>query len=562
MFCIKHHGRRGLIHKLLTLFGLILLITSCGVKKSLKDQPKLEGFNNKIPKRVQINDSTFVVGKNQLRKNKHGLWELYVKGDPLERGLANGSLTKELLQKQEGIFFSKVEEMVPSKFKQMLLRKFLAWYNRKLYLNIVDEYKTEIYGVSRFAGDDYDYVADDYMRSLYLHGAHDIGHALKDLALVGCSSFAVWDDKSADGGLLIGRNFDFYAGDEFAKQKIIAFVAPDTGYKYMSVTWGGMIGVVSGMNNQGLTVTINAGKSDIPLVAKTPISLLTREILQYASTIEEAIAIAKKRQVFVSEAILVGSAKDHKAVTIEVSPNNFGVYEVANTSQLLCSNHFQSDAYANDENNIKQKAESHSQYRYERMEELLSENNKINPKKAVSILRNTKGLHDKDIGYGNEKALNQLLAHHGIVFQPDQLKVWISTNPYQLGEFVSYDLNKVFEKFEHQNFEENISEEQLLIPADDFIKTEAYRNYELYRQLRHELMAVINAKGNASSELLKELESTNPEYWEVYELVGKYYYEKGYDAAALIEFKKALTKEITTVPDRERIEKYVRKIEK
>ncbi|QCX39581.1 acyl-CoA--6-aminopenicillanic acid acyl-transferase [Aureibaculum algae] len=567
MFCIKHHGRRGLIHKLLTLLGLILLITSCGVKKSLKDQPKLEGFNNKIPERVQINDSTFTVGKNQLRKNEHGLWELYVKGDPLERGLANGSLTRELLQKQEGIFFSKVEEMVPSKFKQMLLRKFLAWYNRKLYLNIVDEYKTEIYGVSRYAGDDYDYVADDYMRSLYLHGAHDIGHALKDLALVGCSSFAVWDDKSADGGLLIGRNFDFYAGDEFAKQKIIAFVAPDTGYKYMSVTWGGMIGVVSGMNDQGLTVTINAGKSDIPLVAKTPISLLTREILQYASTIEEAIAIAKKRKVFVSEAILVGSAKDHKAVTIEVSPNNFGVYEVTNTSQLLCSNHFQSEAYANDENNIKQKAESHSQYRYERMEELLTENDKINPEKAVSILRNTKGLNDKEIGYGNEKALNQLLAHHGIVFQPDQLKVWISTNPYQLGEFVSYDLNTVFQKFDlpnvgsgKQNFKETISEEQLNIPADDFIKTEAYKNYERYRQLRHELIAIIDAKGNASSELLKELESANPEYWEVYELVGKYYYEKGYDAAALIEFKKALTKEITTVPHRVRIEKYIKKV--
>jgi len=547
---------------LLILIGLILLLTSCGVKKSLKDQPKLEGYTEKIPERSKINDSTFTLGHNQLRKNQHGLWELYIKGDPLARGLANGSLTRELLQRQDSLFFSKIEEMVPSKFKRNLIRKFLAWYNRKLYLHIPDEYKTEIYGVSRFASNDYDYLATGYLRSLYLHGAHDIGHALKDLAMVGCSSFAVWDDKSEDGGLLIGRNFDFYAGDEFAKEKIIAFVAPEKGYKYLSVTWGGMVGVMSGMNDQGLTVTINAGKSDFPWVAKTPISLLTREILQYASNIEEAIAIAKKREVFVSEAILVGSATDNKAVTIEVSPNNFGVYTVENTSQLICSNHFQSQAYANDKNNNKHKVESHSQYRYQRMEELLTENSKITPKIAVDILRNTKGLKDKNIGYGNEKSLNQLLAHHGIVFQPEKLKVWVSTNPYQLGEFVSYDLNKVFQKFNNQNLNENISEKELTISAASFIKTEAYKDYEKYRKLRRELLAIIDQKGRANLQLLTDLKASNPEYWEVYVLVGKYYYDKGYNTLALKEFKLALTKEVTTVPDRELIKKYVRKIER
>src|SRR5690606_10809434 len=294
-----------------------------------------------------------------LTKNKQGLWELYVEGDPLERGLISGRLSQELIYKQEAVFLNKIKSLVPSEGQQKFLRKFLSWYNRKMYKHVPNEFQSEIYGISQYMSDDYDAIATPYLRALYLHGAHDIAHALKDLALVGCTSFAAWDEKTEDGGLLIGRNFDFYAGDDFAENKVVSFINPDQGYKFMSISWSGFIGVVSGMNEKGLTVTINAGKSKIPWMAKTPISIVTREILQYASNIEEAIAIAKKREVFVSEAIMVGSAQDHKAVLIEVSPKDFGVYEVENSDELICSNHFQSDVYKTDRRNLKTIKNSH-----------------------------------------------------------------------------------------------------------------------------------------------------------------------------------------------------------
>ncbi|MCK0130976.1 C45 family peptidase [Flavobacteriaceae bacterium F08102] len=535
-------------------------VWGCGVRKSLHHTPKIEGYQSYTKARTVIADTVFRLGPNHLAKNKFGLWEMYLEGDPLALGTANAILAKKLIQRQERLFFSKVEELVPSRFKQWLLRKFLAWYNRKLYLNIPEEYKTEIYGVSRAALDDYDYIAPKYLRSLYLHGAHDIGHALKDLALVGCTSFAVWDEHSEDGQLLLGRNFDFYAGDEFARDKIIAFVKPLTGYKFASVTWGGMIGVVSGMNDQGITVTINAGKSDIPLVAKTPISILTREILQYASTIDEAVAIAKKRQVFVSESILIGSAKDHRAVTIEVAPNNFGVYEVENRAELLCTNHFQSDTYAEDKNNRAAKIESHSVYRYDRLRQLIAENGKINPKKAVAILRNKDGLNDVKLGLGNEKALNQLLAHHAVIFQPEQLRFYVSSNPYQLGSFVSYDLNKVFQHFENKTNESIIYDSDKTIPADKFLASVEFKNYELYRGVHREIMSAIEKKQWVSAEKLTELVTLNPDFWEVYYTAGLYHYKRGYLSVAKKWFEKALTKEITTSIDQLTIERYLHTI--
>lgn len=544
----------------LVILGFTLALFSCGTSKSLHHKPQLEGYNAAIPVVVKQSNTAFTSGANFLVKNKQNLWELYVEGDALERGLVTGALTDSLLKKQERTFFLKLGDIVPSKSKQWLLRNFLKWYNRKLYLNVTEEYKTEIYGISEYTSHDFDYLAPRYLRNLYLHGAHDIGHALQDLALVGCSSFAAWGDKSEDGSLILGRNFDFYVGDEFAKDKIVAFVNPKEGHQFMMVTWAGMIGAVSGMNTEGITVTINAGKSKIPLVAKTPISLVTREILQYATTIDEAIAIAKKRKVFVSESIMVGSAKDKKAVIIEVSPDNFGVYSVENSNQLICSNHFQSNELKNGDRNQYQIATSHSKYRYDKMQQLFDANPKINPTIAAAILRNKEGLKNDSIGYGNEKALNQLIAHHGIIFKPEQRLVWVSSNPYQLGEFVCYDLNKVFKNKSKSDAIISVEEENLNIPKDAFLDSKLYKDYELFRIEDRKIDKFLENKSSLPSDFAKNYQSLNPNYWIVYYKVGLSLYQHHHYELAKQEFEKALTKEITTLPNKLEIEKYLQKI--
>ncbi|MHC0444368.1 C45 family autoproteolytic acyltransferase/hydrolase [Flavobacterium sp. 3-218] len=545
---------------LLSSLFFMLIIVSCGTSKSKKHTPDISAFNATKPTVQKISDSIFISGPNSLLKNKQGLWELYVEGDPLEIGLTTGALTDSLLEKQQHIFFSKITDFVPSKFQQKLLRQFLKWYNRKLYLNVPNEYQTEIYGVSQYTSAEFDNIAPQFQRSLYLHAAHDIGHALQDLALVGCSSFAVWNERSEDGSLILGRNFDFYVNDAFAENKIIAFIKPEQGFPFMMVTWPGMIGAVSGMNFEGLTVTINASKSKIPLSAKTPISILTREILQHAKTIDEAVAIAKKRKVFVSESIMVGSANDNKAVLIEVSPDKIDVYDVPNSDQLICSNHFQGEAFKNDKRNLEQIANSHSEYRYERMQELLSENPKVNPEIASEILRNKEGLQNMALGYGNEKALNQLLAHHGIIFKPKEKLVWVSANPFQLGEFVCYDLNSIFG--ENRNETKSFQKENLNIAKDPFLETTAFQNFKKFKIEDHKLDAILEKKETVSPEFLQNYQALNPNYWVVYYKTGLYFYQKKEFLQAKLNFEKALSHEITTVPQKEEIEKYLKKVKR
>ncbi|WP_228412019.1 C45 family autoproteolytic acyltransferase/hydolase [Chryseobacterium sp. KLBC 52] len=546
-------------HKRIFLYlTFCVFLTSCGISKSVKHIPEVQQYALEVPKVNQINDSTFSYNQNYLTKNKQQLWELYIKGNPLQLGYNSGALTQSLMQKQENIFFSKVEGFVPSKFRQGLLRGFLKWYNRKMYLNVREDYQAELFGLSQYSSDQYDFIAPKYLRNLYLHGAHDIGHAMQDLAMVGCTSLAVWNENTEDGELLIGRNFDFYVGDDFAKNKLVEFVQPEEGIPYMSVSWPGMIGVVSGMNKEGITVTINAGKSKIPLTAKTPISLVTREILQYAKNIEEAIAIAQKRKVFVSESILVGSAADKNAVIIEVSPKNFGVYSVQNTSRVLCTNHFQSEAYKDDKRNQKQIEESHSKYRYEKLQELLQKEKKITPEKMASILRNKSGLKEESIGYGNEKALNQLLAHHAVIFSPQKKLVWVSSNPYQLGEFVCYDLTEIFSG--KQLSQSLLAKTELNIARDPFADSEEFQHYELSKLYGKEINEAADDKNTLlTDDVIPSYQAMNPDFWLVYYQSGKYYFSKKEYSKAKMEFEKALTKEITTVPDRKDVEKYLKK---
>jgi hypothetical protein len=540
--------------------GFLVLLTGFVIYFAIVVQvpePEITDKSALTRERVQYSETFYKTGNNWLKKSESGLWELYVEGDGFERGAANGHLTKELAQFQEDAFIKQIQVLVPDLSYLKFLKYFVAFFNRNLPDHITEEYKQEIYGISRFASDKYDFVGPKYHRILNYHGAHDIGHALQDKNMtVGCTSFGVWNEKSADGELLLARNFDFFSGDDFAKNKIVQFTNPKNGHKFATITWAGFIGAASGMNDQGITVTINAAKSQIPTDAATPIALLAREILQYAKNINEAIEIAKKREVFVSESILVGSAADNKAILIEKTPSGMDVYD-ASGNEILCSNHYQGKEFSNQLANLNNQIESSSLYRRVRLKQLLNEREKIDHKKAAEILRNQKGLNEKNIGMGNEKAMNQLLAHHGVIFKPRQLLMWVSTNPYQCGKFVCYNLKDVFEKYKAIEEEQEITVDSLTIAEDPFIRTEAYRQFVNFKNLKNYIQFITKAPGYIflNTKLEKAFLASNPQSYYTYQILGDYYKSKFNYSVAFDYYKRALVKEIATKKEEDQIKK-------
>ncbi|MEZ4947935.1 MAG: C45 family peptidase [Saprospiraceae bacterium] len=547
---------KGLKKWMFYIFLLILFLV-LGLWIFLKwveaDPPKIEDKSALKWERKIINDSTYQVKNNFLSKNQYGLWDMYLEGKPFERGVASGMMTKEILDYQEFGFVSNVDKKVPNPIYQYFLKLFVAWFDKDLPKYVPEEYLEEIYGLSHFAADEYDYIGPKFHRKLNYHAAHDIGHALQNMGLVaGCSALAAWNENSVDSNLILGRNFDFYVGDEFAKNKIILFMRPEEGIPFGMVTWPGFAGSVSGMNLKGLTVTLNAAPSGIPTDINTPVAILARKILQYASNIEEAKEISKSYTTFVSELFLIGSGDENKICLIEKTPDTTIFYN--NEKDFLAlSNHFQSDFLKNSEENLAALKNTSTLHRFNRINELFQKNKPLSLQNLAKTLRDTKGVGGENIGLGSEMAVNQMYAHHSIILKPGERKMWVAANPDQCAQFVAYDLNEIFNS-KYKTKAPLCNTEETLDP-DSLVYTSAYKDFLVYRKLAKKIE---NATGTATvlkNATIDSLIELNPQLHLAYAIGGEYYLSKNEKEKAKELFKEGLNKKFPWTRDSLRLVK-------
>ncbi|MPL79902.1 hypothetical protein SDC9_25789 [bioreactor metagenome] len=540
-----------------TILSLILLMAAAGVILYVTADRSIP--DNSLPVVIpSTRDSAGVLlfGRSSLEKGEGDLWNLRLRGDAEERGLAFGQLCKSLMHEQERAFVDQIKIIIPNERYLSFLKYLTIIYNRNIRSNIEEEFRKEIYATSLGSSSEFDYIGSPYDRQLNYHAAHDLGHAMQEYMLVGCSSFAAWGSESDDSTLIIGRNFDFWVGDDFAKNKVVTIMEPDKGYKFLSVGWAGMSGVLSGMNEKGLTITMNAAKSSPPVRSKTPISIIAREILQYASNIEEAYIIASKRDAFVSESLLIGSGLENRAAIIEKSPDNTRLFTTQG-ELIISTNHFQTAGFFNDKQNkeaVQAIEGSHSQYRYNRLKQLIADMKPLSPERSARILRNKNGISDEELGLGNEMSINQYISHHSVIFKPVQRVVWVSTAPWQLGKMVKYDLNELFNLSAN-----NIKDDFKDIPADSVQINEFEPKVRDFRKMSKLLSQKTSEKISADEEFVSSYIMINPYFFQTYTNLGENFLSSGDYSSASAMFSKALEMKLPSEETRRYI---INKLEK
>lgn len=378
--------------------------------------------------------------------------QLVLFGTPYERGLAEGALTKDLLAQEEAMLVAEFERFFPNPIVRWgLLLGTMRWFWG------IDRYfptwaTAEMRGVAASAPVAFDGYADGYTRQIAYHGVHELGQMFVDFDKqdFGCTLLGVSHGK----GWLLGRNFDFEAVRLLDTEKIVKWVFPDEGHAYVAVTWAGMVGLVTGVNDRGVYVSINAaGSADFQRYG-TPTTIVALQALQEANTAREAVAIIEQAPVFITDLFVVADRDAGELFRIEKTPARVRTVQLQGPSAV--TNHLMDPLFADDKINGFRMREQTTVARYQRAKELVTQWQAPAPgeplpqlaQSMAQMLRDRSGFGGGYLHAGNRTAIDALIATHSVIYATDAGALWVSRGPALTGAYVGFDLAKTFQRRE------------------------------------------------------------------------------------------------------------------
>jgi hypothetical protein len=340
----------------------------------------------------------------------------------------------------EAALWAEYERRVPWSVARAGLLDWARLRFRSLDGFVPDARRREIAGEAlAFRPDPFADRLETYERLLILYALYDVTLPLEGSPLIGCTSFALGPDATVDGHVLVARTFDFEAGEWFDRDKVVFLVREDGALPFASVGWPGFVGVVTGMNAEGLVVTVHGGRAGHPRAEGVPVSLSLREVLSRAHDTREAIEILRAQTVLVSHIVFLADAGGHFAVVERAPGTPAFVRETG--SRTAVTNHFEGPLAA-DPANERVRESTTTLARRARADELLAAvpAHTATPASVLAILRDHACAGAPGCPPGDRRAIDALIATHGIVADTTARTLWVSAGPHLSGRFVRLDL--------------------------------------------------------------------------------------------------------------------------
>jgi isopenicillin-N N-acyltransferase-like protein len=374
---------------------------------------------------------------------RDGVREVYLTGDPEQIGSTQARLNYDHMVKNEGDLWHQFAHFVPFPPARALMMDLSRIRYRHVDEGFPEARRLEVAAEARaFDPDPFASQMPTYQRMVFLHSLYDIALSFEHSPLIGCSTFGLGPAATKDGHTLFARAFDFEAGDVFDRDKAVYFVRGDGVIPFASVAWPGLIGVMSGMNLEGVAVVVHGARARTPLTVGEPVVFMLRDVLERAHDTDEAIAILKSQTVMVSHIVIVADSHGHFA-SVERAPGvpAFVHDQWKDPARIGITNHFEGPL-ANDPKNLAVRANTTTLPRRARLDEMLGAvaPHSADVASAVAMLRDHTCAGGVVCQLGDRRAIDALIATHGIVADTTDKILWVSAGPHLSGHFVRFDL--------------------------------------------------------------------------------------------------------------------------
>ncbi|MHB8781429.1 MAG: CocE/NonD family hydrolase, partial [Candidatus Geothermincolia bacterium] len=237
-----------------------------------------------------------------LAANSAGKRLLYLEGDAYARGYAEGWFCPEGAYRMTHDF---VDAIIFDAFSVPLSGSDIpvAWPAiRELLIAaasanedaVPEEFRAEMRGIADACQDrGYDVT---YEEVLTLNCGFDVLESLyQNLAAVFmCNEFGVFNTATVDGRLFHGRDFMFpTGGGAFSDEALMIVQNPTDGHAFVASAAPGMVGIPTGLNEEGVSCGMDVVYSvySRPAITGMGCLLLCRNVVQYAASLQEGTAL-------------------------------------------------------------------------------------------------------------------------------------------------------------------------------------------------------------------------------------------------------------------------------
>ncbi|MCP4873804.1 MAG: hypothetical protein GY898_34380 [Proteobacteria bacterium] len=381
-------------------------------------------------------------------ERRDGYWFFLHRGDAVTLGAEHAQLGEFLIQRTEDLMFAEFDESMPALAK-VFVPPYLLWKYRAMPGQIPVHQQEELWGFSASYADRHSFPLSAYRRGIYYHALHDMIQSLVDSPHVAdhvdasqagaCTAFAASGESSEGGRLIAGRNFDFEVFPTFDADKVVHLYVRDGAIPVLSVTWMAMAGVVTGMNADGIWISINAAATEGRNTQGPPVSLWIRDILEQARSIEDVRRLMRASDPIVSDIYLVGDGTTGEAVVIERGQTRMGERSMDAKGRIVAANHMLTPEFAGDTDDANLRQRSSTMSRHMRMRELV-DMAPLSPSRGVEILRDKKAPGGEALVPGNRNAIDAVIATHSAVADVTDRLLWVSIAPHTVGRYERIDL--------------------------------------------------------------------------------------------------------------------------